>query len=224
MERKTPASPFRLLAPTAGLVSVPKEMPVVGVKGWIAGARPVVGAAGASGLMLLACSWFAVGTGGLGAFHRDVGSTDPVRIQTPASSAVAPAHKAPAVTATRRAPNRHAAVRSTRADVSRSAGAVRAPQPASRRPTPTPARPATPEVSKPAASAPAKATASAPTPTQAPTQTPQPSPTPPPALPAPLDSVSLPTVSLPPISVPALPTVTVQVPALPTTTLPLGLP
>jgi hypothetical protein len=184
----------------------------------IAGARPVVGSIGASGLMLLACSWFAFGASGLSPFHRDVGATDLVRIQTPATPSLAPAHEAPAVTATHRAPDRHVAVHSARAHVSQSVGVVRAPQPESRRPTSAPARPAAPEASKPAA---ATGHATAPVPTQTP-----PSPTPPPAptLPAPLDTLPLPTVSLPPISVPALPTVTVQVPDLPTPTLPLGLP
>jgi len=203
MERKIPAPSFRVPAPAAGLV---------------AGARPVVGALGACGLMLLACSWFAFGAGGLSPFHRDVGSTAPVRIQTPAGAAAAPAHKAPAVTPTRRAANRQA----THADVSQSVGVARAPQPASGRPTPAPAPPAAPDVSRPAA-APAQATAPTPAPTQSESQV-QASPTPPPALPAPPDNVPLPAVSLPPISLPALPTVTVQVPVLPTTTLPLGLP
>src|ERR1051325_7986355 len=40
-------------------------MPLVAVREWLTGIRPVAGALGACGLMLLACSWFAFNTGGV---------------------------------------------------------------------------------------------------------------------------------------------------------------
>ncbi len=64
---------------TAGDVSSLDSAPVVGLREWVLGARPVVGAIAASGLMLLACSWFAFSSGVLGPRH-DVGGPDPVRI------------------------------------------------------------------------------------------------------------------------------------------------
>jgi hypothetical protein len=64
---------------TAAGVSRLDSAPALGLREWLAGARPVIGAIAASGLMLLACSWFAFGSGVLGP-GRDVGRRDPVRI------------------------------------------------------------------------------------------------------------------------------------------------
>ncbi|HWJ44750.1 MAG TPA: hypothetical protein VNR63_05125 [Gaiellaceae bacterium] len=40
-------------------------MPVLAAREWLTGIRPVAGAVGACGLMLLACSWFAFSAGGV---------------------------------------------------------------------------------------------------------------------------------------------------------------
>jgi hypothetical protein len=64
---------------TAGDVSSLDSAPAVGLREWVLGARPVVGAIAASSLMVLACSWFAFSSGVLGRRH-DVGGADPVRI------------------------------------------------------------------------------------------------------------------------------------------------
>jgi hypothetical protein len=59
-----------------------------GLREYLSGARLLVGTVAASALMLLACSWFALGTGVFGS-SRDVGRPDPVRISgsTPAQAA-----------------------------------------------------------------------------------------------------------------------------------------
>jgi hypothetical protein len=45
---------------------VPDATPSVGLREYLLGARPLVGTIAASGLMLLACSWFALEKGGFG--------------------------------------------------------------------------------------------------------------------------------------------------------------
>ena len=59
-----------------------------GFREYLSGARLLVGTIAASTLMLLACSWFVLGTGVFGS-SRDVGRPDPVRIggSTPAQAA-----------------------------------------------------------------------------------------------------------------------------------------
>lgn len=61
-----------------------------GLREYLSGARLLVGTIAASALMLLACSWFALGTGVFGS-SRDVGRPDPVRIggSTPAQAGTA---------------------------------------------------------------------------------------------------------------------------------------
>ena len=59
-----------------------------GLRDYLSGARLLGGTIAASALMLLACSWFALGTGVFGS-SRDVARPDPVRIggSTPAQAA-----------------------------------------------------------------------------------------------------------------------------------------
>jgi hypothetical protein len=85
-------------AALSGDVSRPEPAPSVGLRRWLLGARPVVGMIAASSLMLLACSWFAIGTPGFGT-SRDVGKPDPVRMEgsTPLTTAT---EQSPGVTQT----------------------------------------------------------------------------------------------------------------------------
>lgn len=53
--------------------------PKLGTREYLSGARPIAGAVAACGLLLLACSWFAMAEGRM-APTRDVGKADPVRI------------------------------------------------------------------------------------------------------------------------------------------------
>jgi hypothetical protein len=46
----------------------------ISMRDWLSGARPVVGCLGAGGLKILACSWFALGVGGLGLLPSDSGA------------------------------------------------------------------------------------------------------------------------------------------------------
>jgi hypothetical protein len=46
----------------------------ISLRDWLSGARPVVGCLGAGGLKILACSWFALGVGGLGLLPGDAGA------------------------------------------------------------------------------------------------------------------------------------------------------
>lgn len=63
-----------------------------GLRDWIFGVRPFVGAIAASSLMLLACSWFAIGSGAFGT-SGDVSRHDPIRISTTAATRAGNAHK-----------------------------------------------------------------------------------------------------------------------------------
>jgi hypothetical protein len=78
------------VAPASDDVSSFDAVPSVGLRQYLLGARPVVGAIAASGLMLLACSWFVIEKGGFGT-SRDVGGPGSVRIDgsTPAGTATA---------------------------------------------------------------------------------------------------------------------------------------
>jgi hypothetical protein len=184
---------------TADDVSSLDSLPAVGVREWISGARPVVGAIAASALMLLACSWFALSSGALG-LRRDVGRPAPVRIggttpqrfgnaASPAPSAVLPRH----VNGAARRQHRNGAAPATRHTRQSESG----PQPDAPA-TPAPgSSPATPAASHAGPKSPAG-------PTQPPVT---PSPPPEVNLPAPLDnppSIPLPPIA-PPLSVPDVP-------------------
>ena len=74
-------------------VSALDQPTALGFRDWACGARPVLGTIAASALLLLACSWFAIGVGSLGRRH-DVGQMTPVQLrpaQTPRSEMRAPA-------------------------------------------------------------------------------------------------------------------------------------
>jgi hypothetical protein len=172
------------------------DSPTLGVRDWLAGARPVAGTVAASGLMLAVCSWFALETGGLGR-HRDVGQPTPVRLQgNPVSPAQSRAHATartgharPDVGRPTPAPQRHTVSRTERDAGTPGAQAPdsRPGQPDSSAPTPQPAR-----------TTPSPTTSSSLQPTSTTTN-----------LPAPLDE--LPTsVTVP--STPVTPSVTVTVP------------
>lgn len=178
------------------------HLPVVGLKDWLTGARPVAGAIGACSLMLLACSWFVFGTEHTGP-GGDVGAPTPVRIDDTAPRDVGARTRAvPAAPAPKRA---HAVQARLAPSVPRTPPAgpsVRPSQTRSAEP------PATPVASPPAA----PTSAAAPAQVQAPT----------PALPAPLDSP--PTVTVPSISVSVPQVPGVPLPPVTVTTPPLGLP
>jgi hypothetical protein len=187
------------------------ETPTVGFREYVTGARPIAGAIGACGLMLVACSLFVLRPSDLGA-GTDVGTPGPVRIDdTQAQPKTRPAPSHPS-----RARHVGALTRTTVAPIHVQLGPSHRSSPARPGPQTTPARASTPT---PATEAPA-ATASAPTPTATtPTETPPPTP-PQPVVQVP--PVSLPPVSVPPVSVPQVPSVTV--PDLSKTASTLGLP
>lgn len=174
----------------------------VGFREYLSGARLLVGTIAASALMLLACSWFALGTGVFGA-SRDVGEPDPVRIggSTPAQAATGPrsdvahvgARPGGAVT-----PRPHG----SRATSPRSVGSVNeggAQSEAATGPAPVPAG------AKPSSSAPpATSSPVASTPPQ--TVVPEVEVT----LPAPLDQVDVPSLPPLPLTPPSLPPVQVS--------------
>jgi hypothetical protein len=54
--------------------------PRLSLRGCLVGARPLAGGLGAGGLKLLACSWFALGVGGLGLLPKDSGAHRTVQI------------------------------------------------------------------------------------------------------------------------------------------------
>lgn len=169
--------------------------PTVGMRDWLAGARPVAGAVAASGLMLLACSWFFIGAGRPGGRH-DVGQPSPVRLQENPAQRTGPASPI----RTRKTHTRVDAARATTAPQQHKAGPLvgDAGTPSASTPAPQAGRPDSP----------------APQPTRA-TSTPatsQPSATTTTNLPAPLDE--LPTsVTVP--STPVTPGVTVPLPQTP---------
>jgi hypothetical protein len=200
----TPLSP---IAHPAG-----NESPTIGLRDWIAGVRPVAGTVAASGLLLLACGWFALEAGGLGR-HRDVGQPSPVRLQTNPAATTAQASHTPGRAL-------HA-----RGDVGRAGTAPRAhrvggarqdagaPAPARQESTPAPPQPTR------ASSAPAAQNTS---PAPATTTT---------NLPPPLDEVPT-TVTVPPtpvtpgvtVPLPQAPSVPAPAPVVTTVTNTLGLP
>jgi hypothetical protein len=173
-----------------------------GLRKYLSGARLLVGTIAASALMLLACSWFALGTGVFGS-SRDVGRPDPVRIggSTPAQAATATKSDVAPISTRRvdagsRRPNRPGATspRSVRNGNGSTAQSEAATGPAQ-----------VPGEAKPAAAAPS-------TPSSPATSTPAPQTfVPEVALPAPLDEVQ--PRSLPPVPVtpPAVPPVQVTV-------------
>ncbi len=203
---------------TARDVSSLDSAPVVGLREWVLGARPVVGAIAASGLMLLACSWFAFSSGVLGPRH-DVGGPDPVRIGGTTPQLVGGPSRAAA------RPGVHGRVgvgarKASRPGVAASTSGVRERSESG------------PEPGVSAATGPGLESTGAPTPSASPTSPASTgdaaaSPTPPPVvpdgvtsnLPAPLDD--LPSVPLPPppVTVPDL-----SVPAVPAVATSLGVP
>jgi hypothetical protein len=166
---------------------------------YLTGARPVVGTLGASGLMLLACSWFVLGPGDLGK-SRDVGVPAPVRI-TDATSEQSPTA---AAVHTRAA----SAGRPTQRPATHAAAAKRTDP----KLPPVTVRPRADHVR---AVANAQSPSVAPVPPAVPAAAPQP--------PAQRPAVTTPDLPAPPVSLPQLPAV--QLPAVvATTTTQLGLP
>jgi hypothetical protein len=175
-----------------------------GLREYLSGARLLVGTIAASALMLLACSWFAIGTGVFGS-SRDVGRPDPVRIggSTPAQAAtatksgVAPISTRRVDAGARRA-NRAGATspRSVRKGNETTAQSEAAPGPAP-----------VPGAAKPAAAAPSMPSSPA-------TSTPPPQTSVPEievTVPAPLDQVQVPSLPPVPVTPPAVPPVQVTV-------------
>jgi hypothetical protein len=200
---------------TADDVSSLDSAPAIGLRDWVSGARPVVGAIAASSVMLLACSWFAFSSGVLGA-GRDVGRSDPVRIGGttpqfvggPSEPPAQPAAPGRRVDVGRRQPTRAAVAASTpevrqTSESGPEPGAAAATVPASTR-TPTPSR----------ATAPSDAPASAAPPPVVPEDVT-------PNLPGPLDD--LPAAPLAPVT-PPVPVPDLSVPDLSTVTTILGVP
>lgn len=103
--------------------------------GYLSGARPIVGTVGACGLMLFACSWFALGAGDLGR-NNDVATPAPVHI------GYASGERATAVPQ-RTARGRHiSATRSAVAHTSTARPASQSAAPAAPSPTAQPSAPA----------------------------------------------------------------------------------
>jgi hypothetical protein len=96
--------------------------PAVGLREYLLGARPLVGTIAASGLMLLACSWFALGTAPFGGSH-DVGGPAAVRMDESAGAGAA------------RDADAHATNRRDRSAIRRSHRVVPAATPDVRRPS-----------------------------------------------------------------------------------------
>jgi hypothetical protein len=175
----------------------------LGFREFLSGARLLVGTIAASALMLLACSWFALGTGVFGS-SRDVGRPDPVRIggSTPARAATGTKSDVAPV-GTRRAdasaPRPHRPGATSLRSV-RSGNESTAKSEATTGPAPVPAE------AKPAAAAPS--TPSNPATSTPPQQTvvPEVEVT----LPAPLDQVQVPPLPPVPVTAPAVPPVQVS--------------
>jgi hypothetical protein len=174
---------------------------------WLSGTRPVAGAAGACGLMLLACSWFVLAPGDIGD-TGDVGSPPAVHLQQRHDAGrIAPPHSV--APAPQRDVGRHRSVTPRQAppralSTGKRNGRSAAPSAASS------TVPVSAPTAQPHAAAPALAPTSAPTPAPATT------------LPAPVDEVPAISLPIPQVSAPQPPSVTV--PDLGTTTTPLGLP
>jgi len=173
-----------------------------GLREYLSGARLLVGTIAASALMLLACSWFALGTGVFGS-SRDVGRPDPVRIggSTPAQAATGTKSDVAPV-GTRRAeataPRPHRPGATSPRSVRNGNGST-AQSEAATGPAPVPSE------AKPAAAVPS--TPSSPTTSIPPPQTVVPEVT----LPAPLDQVQVPSLPPVPVTPPAVPPVQVTV-------------
>lgn len=171
---------------------------------YLSGARLLVGTIAASALMLLACSWFALGTGVFGS-SRDVGRPDPVRIggSTPAQAATGTkSDVAPAGTrrADGTAPRPHRPGVTSPRSVRNGNGST-AQSEATTGPAPVPGE------AKPAAAAPS-------TPSGPATSTPPPQTVVPEVevtLPAPLDQVQVPSLPSVPVTPPAVPPAQVTV-------------
>ena len=186
-------------------------MPLVAVREWLTGVRPVAGALGACGLMLLACSWFAFNPGGIDV-GQNADAPTAVRINDALNESVGESH----------ALRGSASATSTRPAVSRPAHSRHAPATATSTRTATKGGPRSTDAS------PVPATQSSHGSAQAATQS-SPATSPlddpgvtitTPTLPAPLDGV--PTVTTPTVPVPQVPSL--PVPDLPTITTKLGLP
>jgi hypothetical protein len=174
-----------------------------GLREYLSGARLLVGTIAASALMLLACSWFALGTGVFGS-SRDVGRPDPVRIggSTPAKAATAPKSDIAPISTRRvdagaRRPNRAGA---TSPRSVRKGNETTAQSEAATGPAPVPGE------AKPAAAAPS--TPSSPATSAPPPQTVAPGEI---TVPAPLDQVQVPSLPPVPVTPPTVPPVQVTV-------------
>lgn len=194
-------------------------MPVVALREWLTGMRPVVGAFTASGLMLLGCSWFAFNPGGLDA-GQSARTPGAVRINDAGETsgethALRPARSTP----TPRVEPRHMGSRQAPAK----ATATRTP--VARDVRDGDSSPAAPAAKPGATQAPAQATStskpSSSTPTAVSTDPPGVTVTTP-TLPPPLDGVPTVTVTTPAVPVPPVPNV--SLPDVPTITTKLGLP
>ena len=175
-----------------------------GRREYLSGARLLVGTIAASTLMLLACSWFALGTGVFGS-SRDVGRPDPVRIggSTPAQAATA-TKSDPAPISTRRvdatAPRTHRPGGTSPRSVRNGNGSA-AQSEATTGPAPVPGE------AKPGAAA-APSAPSSPATSTPPEQTVVPGEV---TLPAPLDQVQVPSPPPVPVTPPVVPPVQVTV-------------
>lgn len=190
-------------------------MPVLALRGWLTGMRPVVGALGASGLMLLACSWFVFNPGAVDV-GRDADMPSAVRINGGVNEAVGESHAlrpSAATTSTSRIGTGTTRARHARVTPPERTSAVDGRGPGS-----DPSSAPRPQAG--AASAPTQPSAPSAAPT---TSTPDDSggvTVTTPTLPPPLDGA--PTVTTPTVPVPQLPSV--PPPDLPTTPPKLGLP
>jgi hypothetical protein len=209
---------MKALSPLAQ--SVGDGSPTVGLREWLAGIRPVAGAAAASGLLLAVCSWFAHEAVGFGRSH-DVGRPSPVRLQANPSQATRPARRTPTRAVHTRATVGRATTTVRRHDRAPVVGA----EPTGTAPTLQPGHADTAPTAQP--------THLTPTPQSAPPTTTT-------NLPAPVDevpgTVTIPstptTVTVPPtpvtpgvtVPVPQTPSVPAPAPVVPTVTATLGLP
>jgi hypothetical protein len=178
---------------------------------YITGARPVVGTLAASGLMLLACSWFVLAPVDLGG-TRDIGAPSPVRMFGGGTLEQRPAHRPAATVAHARRSGPGTVEPQHQAAAARRAAAPNRAR--TREPILVSAQP---PATGPAAQPPAVTPSPSPAPAPA-TQQPAVTPTPPAAAAA----GDLPQVTLPPVSIPSPPDV--AAPDIAATTIPLGLP
>lgn len=188
-------------------------MPLVAVREWLTGIRPVAGALGACGLMLLACSWFAFNPGGVDV-GQNADAPTAVRINDALNETLGESHalrESVRMTPTQRTSVGRAHFRQAPAKAtSTRTSATEGP----RSPDASPA-PATQTATPHAATQPTTPSSPATTPTDDPGVT-----ITTPTLPPPLDGV--PTVTTPTVPVPQVPSL--PTPDLPTITTKLGLP